>query len=500
MKNSNEDTIPNSWVITKIDDIYQVVGGGTPSTKNAEYWNGNIPWITSADISDDGKIDPRKKVTKKGVLKSATNIVPKGSLVVVTRVGLGKVAIAENQLCFSQDIQALLLDDGFIDIKYAYYFLKQAVQIFKYSSRGTTISGVTKKQLRDLHFLIPPFPEQKRISEKIEELLTKLDAGIDSLKQVQILLKRYRQSVLKSAVEGKLTSEWRKQHKDELEPADKLLERILKERKEKWEAEQLANFKAKGKEPPKNWQNKYKEPTLPYTSELPDLPKGWVWVTYSQLGEWHGGGTPSKRKPDFWNNGTIPWVSPKDMKIEYIENTKDYITPKAVKKSTAKLIPAKSLLFVVRSGILRHTLPIAINKVECTINQDLKALSPSKYIDPKYLLQLSSAYNKDLLNSCSKDGTTVQSIETSLLYNYPIPLPPLKEQEKIASETEKLLSLIEKTEKILDSELKRSQSLRQSILKHAFEGKLVPQDPNDEPASVLLEKIKAEKFNSKKSK
>jgi type I restriction enzyme S subunit len=183
------------------------------------------------------------------------------------------------------------------------------------------------------------------------------------------------------------------------------------------------------------------------------------------------------------------------MKIDYIENTKDYITSKAVKNSTAKLIPSKSLLFVVRSGILRHTLPIAINKVECTINQDLKALVPSKYIAPKYLLQLSSAYNKDLLNSCSKDGTTVQSIETSLLYNYPIPLPPLKEQEMIAGETEKLLSLIEKTEKMLDSELKRSKSLRQSILKKAFEGKLVPQDQNDEPASVLLERIKAEKSN-----
>ena len=114
----------------------------------------------------------------------------------------------------------------------------------------------------------------------MKNLFTKLDAGIESLKQVQTLLKKYRQSVLKSAVEGKLTSEWRKQHKDELEPADKLLERILKERKEKWEAEQLANFKAKGKKPPKNWQNKYKEPTPPDTSNLPELPDGWMWVKY----------------------------------------------------------------------------------------------------------------------------------------------------------------------------------------------------------------------------
>ena len=105
---------------------------------------------------------------------------------------------------------------------------------------------------------------------------------MDALQQVQIQLKRYRQSVLKAAVEGRLTAEWREQNKDELEPADKLLERILKERREKWEAEQLANYKAKGKTPPDNWQSKYKEPKPPNTTDLPELPEGWVWTTFEQ--------------------------------------------------------------------------------------------------------------------------------------------------------------------------------------------------------------------------
>ena len=174
---------------------------------------------------------------------------------------------------------------------------------------------------------------------KIDELLTKLDAGIESLKQTQTLLKRYRQSVLKSAVEGKLTSEWQKQHKDELEPADKLLERILKERKEKWEAEQLAIFKAKGKKPPNNWQSKYKEPAPPDTSDLPELPKGWVWVNLKQVGEIVTGTTPSKSRSEYYN-GDFPFYKPTDLNAGYYtKQSADSLSKEGIQN--ARLLPEK---------------------------------------------------------------------------------------------------------------------------------------------------------------
>ena len=495
--------LPEGWAETKIGEISDRIHYGytaksqrkpigTKLLRITDIQNNNVIWdnVPYCNIVDADK--------EKYLLKTNDLVFAR------TGATVGKSYLIPSNIpesVFASYLIRVILNQN-ISHKFIYNFFqtnKYWTQI-KEGSAGIGQPNVNATKLSNINLPIPPLNEQNRIVNRIEELLTRLDAGVVALKQVQTLLKKYRQSVLKSAVKGKLTSVWRKQHKEELEPADKLLERIQKERKIKWEAEQLANFKAKGKTPPKNWQNKYKEPTPLDTSKLPELPDGWLWSNFNQLGEWNGGGTPSKRNPDFWKNGDIPWVSPKDMKVDYIESTIDYITLNAVSKSTTKMIPVKSLLFVVRSGILRHILPVAINNIECTVNQDLKALTVSTHINSKYVLLFSKAYNKDLLHSCSKDGTTVQSIETPLLYNYPIPLPPLKEQDKIIEEAEKLLSLVEKTEKLIESELKRSQSLRQSILKHAFEGKLVPQDPNDEPASILLERIKAEKPNPKRPK
>ena len=108
-----------------------------------------------------------------------------------------------------------------------------------------------------------------------------------------------------------------------------------------------------------------------------DQPAGWSAASLSELGEWRGGGTPSKSNKAFWEDGTVPWVSPKDMKRRFIEDSEDHITTDAVAKSAANLVPANSIAFVVRSGILDHTLPIAQLGVEATVNQDLRVLIPS---------------------------------------------------------------------------------------------------------------------------
>jgi type I restriction enzyme S subunit len=494
------DNVPKSWVETTVDDIYRIIGGGTPSTKVSEYWDGKTPWITSADISEKGKITPKKSITKKGILNSATNIIPKSSLVVVTRVGLGKVAIAEFPLCFSQDLQALVCDDDLVDPKYSFYYLSKAVQEFKYRSRGTTIAGVTKKQLCDLPFLLPPLFEQKRIAEKIEELHTRLDAGVESLMLVQTLLKRYRQSVLKSAVEGKLTAKWHEQHKDELEPSDKLMERILKERKEKWEAEQLADFKAKGKIPPKDWQSKYKEPNPPDTSNLPKLPKGWDWVSLEFIAAAIDP-NPSHRMPKYTKEGT-PFISTEN----FIEHDGiDFTIGKKVSEITLKeQIERFSInegdFALSRIGTIGKTRLLPTDRKYCLSHALVIIKTITKRIDSKFLRYLISS---DYVLQQAKKGVQsvgVPDLGMGKIRSFVLPIMNIDEQQVIVKKIESSLSIINNLEKIVDTELKRSQSLRRSILKHAFEGNLVPQDPNDEPASALLDKIKAEKSNPKKAK
>jgi type I restriction enzyme S subunit len=231
--------IPESWVWTTVGKIYDIVGGGTPSTRKPQYWGGKIPWITSADIHDIKGIRPRKYVTKLGINESATNLVPEGSIIVVTRVGLGKVALTKIPICFSQDSQALIGINTLINPEYALYYLSMAVQVFKYKHRGTTIAGVTKKQLRDLPFPLAPLLEQGRIVSKLEELFTKLDAGVKSLNKVVIIdeklskiglnqSERLRRSILKQAFKGGLVPQ-----EPSDEPADILLEQIIEEREKK---------------------------------------------------------------------------------------------------------------------------------------------------------------------------------------------------------------------------------------------------------------------------
>ena len=226
------------------------------------------------------------------------------------------------------------------------------------------------------------------------------------------------------------------------------------------------------------------------------MPEGWVWARFDEMGEWFGGGTPTKSISSYWSDGSIPWISPKDMKSTKIYDSQDKITLEAIENSSAKLIQPGSLLFVVRSGIIQRVLPIASLKVVAAINQDLKALTPIKGIDEEYLLYSTMALAENIRNDCSKDGTTVQSIEFKSLKKFLLPLPPLKEQHKIVREVERNVSALSDVESSIYINLKHTDRLRQSILKCAFEGNLVPQNPNDEPATVLLERIKGERSSN----
>jgi type I restriction enzyme S subunit len=146
-----------------------------------------------------------------------------------------------------------------------------------------------------------------------------------------------------------------------------------------------------------------------------ELPVGWCWVALGELGAWTGGGTPSKANPAFWSGGSVPWVSPKDMKFDVIGDTEDRITETAVDKSSAKYVSPGSILMVMRSGILRHTFPVAVTDRIVTLNQDLRALTPRESINSSFIARYLKLATKKVLEDCSKDGTTVNSIEVSAL-------------------------------------------------------------------------------------
>jgi type I restriction enzyme S subunit len=185
------------WSDASVGELFQVLGGGTPSTTVPDLWSGPIPWITSADLHEDGSITPRRFISSAAVERSATNVVPSGSIIVATRVGLGKLGITSEPTAFSQDCQGLVVDATVIDPEFAALQLGHLVRRFHSVSRGTTIAGVTKTQLTSLRLAVPPLDQQREIVALLDEKLSLLRAaesvGATSRQKVQAFRTAYLQ-------------------------------------------------------------------------------------------------------------------------------------------------------------------------------------------------------------------------------------------------------------------------------------------------------------------
>ncbi|OQX02749.1 MAG: hypothetical protein BWK73_41690 [Thiothrix lacustris] len=180
------------------------------------------------------------------------------------------------------------------------------------------------------------------------------------------------------------------------------------------------------------------------------------------IGKWSGGGTPSKNNIDFWENGNILWVSPKDMKTKIINDTIDKITENSIKKSSAKWIDKHSILIVVRSGIIRRTLPIAIAGRRLTVNQDMQCITPDTNLISEFLYWYLISEEKNIRQKCAKTGTTVDNINVSLLKKYPVPFFSIEEQKQIVQEIESRLSVCDKLAETIKAELDKAEALRQT--------------------------------------
>lgn len=203
-----------------------------------------------------------------------------------------------------------------------------------------------------------------------------------------------------------------------------------------------------------------------------ELPDGWAATTLGELGEWRGGGTPSKAQVAFWTNGSIPWVSPKDMKRDIIDDAEDHITEAAIKGSATQLIPAHSVLIVTRSGILRHTLPVSINLRSVAINQDLKAVTPVDGIKAEFVARQLHSDAQGILSDCAKSGTTVDSVDFDKLKARSFRLAPLSEQRRIVAKIDSLFARSSKARDELARIPRLIERYKQAVLEAAFRGDL----------------------------
>ena len=217
-----------------------------------------------------------------------------------------------------------------------------------------------------------------------------------------------------------------------------------------------------------------------------------------EIGEWKGGGTPSKRVKEYWENGNIPWVSSRDVKQKEIHDTERHITEMAIPNSSTKWIEKEALLFVMRSGILRRIFPISIARVRLCVNQDIQTLKLNENYSSEYVYWYLTGNEGDIRHNCSKDGTTVESIDASKLKKYRVPFCDKETQKQVIKEIESRLSVCDQVKANLKESLAKAEALRQSILKKAFDGKLLApeeieacrRETDYEPAEVLLARIR----------
>lgn len=342
---------------------------------------------------------------------------------------------------------------------------------------------------------LPPIPEQARIVIKLEELLTDLDMGVAELQTAQKKLAQYRQSLLKAAVEGALTAQWR-ENNPATESGAQLLERILQERRTRWEAKQLAKFAEQGKKPPKGWQKKYPEPVQPDITELPQLPEGWVWASVDCLLSDIETGKSFKceeRSPRNHEVGVVKvsavtWGEYNEeesktchnesmVRPELFVNTGDFLFSRA---NTIELVGA---CVIAQNVTKRLMLSDKILRL-VLVNDELKT----------WLLTLlrSELGRKYIERFASGNQESMRNIGQARLRQIPVPIPCMAEIKESSEQLSVNIIAAKGLEKAIDLSLKQSVAQRQNILRAAFSGQLVPQEPNDEPARVLLERVRAQ--------
>lgn len=477
--------LPKGWGWVALDSLCTTIGDVNHKMPKAQ--ETGIPYISTRDFLENGTIafEKSKKISEEDYKKLSIKIYPEKGDILLSRYGtVGEVILVKTDKLFQASYSIAIIKPVFHKIN---NFIATAIksdivqsQIRKYI-RGVAQPDLGLGHIRELYLPFPPLAEQYRILNKIEELFTEVDAGVELLKKLKAKLKRYRQAVLKAAVEGNLTKEWREANQGKLEPASMLFDRMV---------QNTGSVRVR-RDVPENVEK---------IEEIENLKIPSIWNTVSVAELLRKGGlldikdgnhgTNHPKSNEFSDQG-LPFITAAQVENFRVDHEN---APKLQGQVLDKLkvgFSYKGDVILTHKGSVGR---VGICTENCVLSPQTTYYRVNEcFLNKKYIASyLASPIFQSQLSKI-KSQTTRDFVSISKQYKLFLVIPPFLEQEKVVEEVELRLSVIDQLEKTIDSNLKRAGKLRQSILKQAFEGKLVPQDPNDEPAEELLEQIKAEK-------
>lgn len=427
--------VPENWVWVRLESVASWGSGGTPSRKHEEYYNGDILWIKTGELNNGWIYDTEEKITDEGLKKSSAKLFPPYSvLIAMYGATIGKVAILGVPATTNQACACAVCNQSLLYMYLFYYCISQK-NVFIEKGKGGAQPNISQIILKQHPIPLPPLSEQQRIVERIEELFAKLDEAKERLQEVADSFAVRKAAILHKAFTGELTKQWRRENG----VSD-----------ESWEEKKLG-----------------------------------------EVGFWLGGGTPSTSREEYWENGNILWITSKDMKSAVIEDTLMKVNEIGVKNSSANYIEKPALLVVMRSGILRRTFPVAMVKKPFTVNQDLRAIIPDKD-DLEFLYWMLLSNEQRILDTCMKNGTTVESINSNALKDLTFKCPTLPEQHEIVRLIDDLLARERSAQQAAEQALASIDLMKKSILARAFRGELGTNKASEASALELLKQVLAE--------
>jgi type I restriction enzyme S subunit len=436
---------PPGWIDAQLGDLGAWGSGGTPKRTNASYYaDGTIPWLVIGDLNDGVVRNAATKITEEGLANSSAKRLPINTLLVGMYGSIGKLGITGIECATNQAI-AHCRPNAATNLLYLFYALKHAKRDLVAQGQGGAQQNISQTLLRAHRVLVPPLGEQKRISAKLNALLARVDACRERLNRVPQLLKRFREAVLEAAVSGRLTEEWREEPQDD---------------------------------------------AVKLSADSPiTLPTSWRWLESQDAVEPTAPIIYGILQPGPDVRGGVPYIQGVDVSdskilISSLKRTTQAI---AVSYSRSTLAPGDVVLCIIRN------IKVAIVPPElagANLSRTMARLRPSHAIRSKYLaLALESPYAFRWFQQFFR-GIDMPGLNLRDVRRLPIPLPTLEEQDEIIRRVDELFVLADRLGRRYRDVMTRIVKLTPSILSKAFRGELVPQDPNDEPAGRLLERVR----------